>query len=423
MHSWRSCWEFIIAHDSLRKLGIFVVKQSKEMLTSIVIVSYNTLEFTQACIASIRQWTTDSRYELIVVDNGSCDGSAAWLLAQKDVYGIINKENAGFAKGCNQGTAAARGEAVLYLNSDTVVTPRWLEQMKAALYSDERVGAVSCVTNFCGNGQQIAVPYGQDIRAMFAFADRFNQKNPQKWERRLKLSGFCLLVKREALEKIPDGFDERFFPGNFEDDDFCRRLQIEGYRLLLCRDTFIHHFGSISFRKSYGMLGFDEQEKLFWGLLEKNWQLFRDKWRIKEAALEELAVRQEREETAYACIEKAYGRDSLPLVSILIFLSKCSAAFEAVLQSARGQTYSYIEILIVDSSADAQMARFMENYRADLRIRYYRNTTVHVKKDAFEMFKRAARGEFLQWVQNDEPLEPDQVTYMVAAAVGNRHLT
>lgn len=128
--------------------------------TSIVILSYNTLSYTQLCIESIRAYTKPQSYEIIVVDNASADGSLEWLRKQRDIKLIANKENAGFPAGCNQGMKAAERENdLLLLNSDTIVTPHWLDNLQQALYSGKDIGAVSCVTNNCSNGQSIAVDY------------------------------------------------------------------------------------------------------------------------------------------------------------------------------------------------------------------------------------------------------------------------
>ena len=85
--------------------------QKEERLngTSIVILSYNTLELTKTCIESIRAYTRDVPYEIIIVDNGSTDGSVKWLKRQKDLRCIFNEQNEGFPKGCNQGLAIACG--------------------------------------------------------------------------------------------------------------------------------------------------------------------------------------------------------------------------------------------------------------------------------------------------------------------------
>ncbi len=248
--------------------------------TSIIILSYNTLELLQLCIESIRTYTEAGTYEIIVVENASEDGSAAWLRAQKDLVCIYNEENQGFPKGCNQGLKIASGTELLLLNSDVIVTKDWLENMRRALYSASSVGAVSCVTNSCSNRQQIEVPY-KTIEDMQAFAAGYNTSNPALWEKRTTLVGFCYLFKREVFEKV--GFlDERFSPGNFEDDDYSLRILQQGYDLLVCRDTFIHHFGHASFMKGYGEQDLEEKLKRSNALVERNHALLQDKWHIPE---------------------------------------------------------------------------------------------------------------------------------------------
>ncbi|MDP4098590.1 bifunctional glycosyltransferase family 2 protein/class I SAM-dependent methyltransferase [Paenibacillus sp. P96] len=215
------------------------------MKTSIIILTYNQLEYTKLCIESIRKYTEPRSYEIIIVDNASSDGTTDWLKGQQDIKVIFNESNLGFPKGCNQGIEIASGDNVLLLNNDTIVTERWLEQLTYALYSDDSVGAVSCVTNNCSYGQKISTSY-QDLKQMQQFASQYNVSDPTKWDERLKLIGFCYLIKGSVLKKV-GALDEMFSPGNFEDDDYSLRIRKAGYKLLLCRDTFIHHFGSVSF--------------------------------------------------------------------------------------------------------------------------------------------------------------------------------
>ncbi|MBR1697739.1 MAG: glycosyltransferase family 2 protein [Anaerovibrio sp.] len=150
-----------------------------ESKTSIVILNYNTIDYIQACVESIRAFTEEGSYEIIIVDNGSKDGSVEWLKAQDDLKCIFNEENFGFPKGCNQGMSIATGTEIMLLNSDVIVTPRWHRQMIKALYSSDDIGAVSCMANACSNGQQIDVPYKMmDIDALLDFAEKYNHSNP-----------------------------------------------------------------------------------------------------------------------------------------------------------------------------------------------------------------------------------------------------
>ncbi|MWC26684.1 methyltransferase domain-containing protein [Paenibacillus sp. MMS18-CY102] len=242
------------------------------MLTSIILVTYNKLDYTKQCIESIRQRTDSDRYELIAVDNGSTDGTPEWLAEQRDVRLIANAGNAGFPRACNQGLAAAAGDLLMLLNNDTVVTVSWLEGLTTALLSAPNVGAVGPVTNAASYVTSIPVPYAT-MDEMEEFAEAHNHTDPAKWEERLKLIGFCLLMKREAYEQV-GGLDEQFGIGNFEDDDICLRMRLAGYKLLLCKDTFIHHYGSVSF---------GEDRTLFQEVLTENTELFKQKWSFDPA--------------------------------------------------------------------------------------------------------------------------------------------
>lgn len=245
------------------------LSEETQSLTSIVILTYNKLDYNKLCIESIRQYTKQGSYELIVIDNNSKDGTAEWLQSQQDITFILNTENVGFPAGCNQGIRLAKGDSILLLNNDTVVTPNWLINLRRCLFSAGDIGAVGAVTNSCSNFQSIYCEYGS-IEDMISFARQVNRPNPACWEDRTRLVGFCMLIKAEVIKKI-GLLEEAFSPGNYEDDDYCLRIRHAGYRLVLCRDTFIHHFGSISF---------GEQATHFNNLLETNRQKFIEKWGI-----------------------------------------------------------------------------------------------------------------------------------------------
>ncbi|OMC77570.1 hypothetical protein BK125_13670 [Paenibacillus odorifer] len=237
------------------------------MMTSIIILAYNQLEYTKMCIESIREYTDLNSYELIVIDNNSSDGTRDWLRIQSDIKLIENDSNLGFPKGCNQGIEISTGDNILLLNNDTIVTYNWLDNLLVALNGDPSVGAVSCVTNNCSYAQSVPYSYA-NIEEMHEFSKNFNTNNLGEYNERIKLIGFCYLIKKSVINEI-GMLDEQFSPGNFEDDDFSLRIRKAGYRLLLCKDTFIHHFGSVSF--------IEEKEK-YAKLLNRNAVLFEKKW-------------------------------------------------------------------------------------------------------------------------------------------------
>lgn len=180
--------------------------------TSIVVLTYNELSFTEQCLESIRAHTDPDHYELIVVDNASTDGTREWLTAQSGIKLLLNDDNKGFPAGCNQGVALAEpGNDILLLNNDTIVTENWLLGLQAALHSSDTVGAVGPITNYAMYNQSIPVSYSS-LQEMHAFARTVSETAlDQPYERRLKLIGFCYLIKREALNQV-GLLDERFTP-------------------------------------------------------------------------------------------------------------------------------------------------------------------------------------------------------------------
>ena len=144
---------------------IDISKENNIHLTSIIILTYNQLKYTKLCIESIRKFTYKNRYELIVVDNNSTDGTVSWLKEQDDIKLILNNENYGVAKGWNQGIELSKGENILLLNNDVIATPNWLYNLDSCLWSNSEIGAVSCLSNHVSNKQRIEVGYS-DITSL-----------------------------------------------------------------------------------------------------------------------------------------------------------------------------------------------------------------------------------------------------------------
>lgn len=245
-------------------------------LTSIVLLGYNQLAYTKLCVESVLAHT-DVPFEFILVDNGSTDGTDAYfkeMEAQDSrIRAVINPRNLGFALGCNQGIALARGEYVLFLNNDTLVPRKWLSRLRAHLETRPGVGAVGAVSNWVSGPQQLEhVPFANhpDARAeMLAFAEGLAQGFHAQGFELARLVGFCLMVRKSLLDTI-GGFDPRFGIGNFEDDDLCLRIRTTGYQTWVAKDVYVHHFGS----RTFAALGFDAFEET----MDQGWALFKEKW-------------------------------------------------------------------------------------------------------------------------------------------------
>ena len=237
--------------------------------TSIIILSYNNLNYTKQCLECIRKYTHNENYEIIVIDNNSNEETKNWLKTQYDIKLQLNTYNRGFPGGCNDGIKLANPlNDILLLNNDIVVTYNWLTNLKIALYSNDNIGAVSPVTNSSSYWQSIPTTY-KTLNEMQEFAYKINISDKTKWEERIMLVGYSMLIKKEVLDKV-GLLDEIYFPGNFEDDDYCFRIINAEYKLLLCHDTFVHHYGSASF----------STDSSYNEILQKNKRKFEEKWNI-----------------------------------------------------------------------------------------------------------------------------------------------
>lgn len=240
--------------------------------TSFIILSYNLLEDTRNCIKSIRETVPKSACEIVVIDNASEDGSVEWLREQKDIVLRENKENAGFPKGCNQGIEVASKENDIFLlNNDTILTPNALFWLRMGLYEDDTYGSVGSVSNHVSNSQNVDIP-NPTMENLLQFGVQNNIPQKYPYEQKIYLVGFALLIKREVYEKVGD-LDECFSPGNYEDNDYGLRIMQEGYKNILCRNSFIIHLGSKSFGKY-----FEQQADKYKNLLKINCEKFKTKW-------------------------------------------------------------------------------------------------------------------------------------------------
>lgn len=246
--------------------------------TSIIILTYNHLDYTKKCIQSIDQYTKKNTFEIIVVDNHSTDDTRNWLKKQKHLKVIFNDQNLGFPKACNQGIKIANKENdILLLNNDTIVTENWLENLKICLNSSSLIGAVGPVCNQTENDQGCNFSY-DDFDTMQSLAKKNNQSDQSRWEQKVFLIGFCLLMKREVINQI-EFLDEEYTPGYVEDNDLSLRIIKQGYQLMLCHDSFIHHYLGTEFRKNLDT---------FYPILNKNRDYFMKKWGFSTFAFDDM---------------------------------------------------------------------------------------------------------------------------------------
>lgn len=219
----------------------------------IVIPVYNAASLLQRCLASLDRHTPPAGTRVLVIDDASPDPAIGPLLAgwqQRSPLAprlLGNEVNLGFVGTVNRAIAATDGH-VLLLNADTEVTPGWLSRMLSALDSDARVATV---TPFSNNAEICSWPDlcrsspvpDDAARIAQAFAESGSPEYPEL----PTAVGFCMLIRRAALDSIGDFDRATFGRGYGEENDFCCRAAAHGWRNILADDCYVVHAGGGSF--------------------------------------------------------------------------------------------------------------------------------------------------------------------------------
>lgn len=251
-----------------------VIEHLPQPLVSVVVLTYNNLDLTRACLQSLEQCTPSEGFETIVVDNASRDGTPDflrdWATGRSDRILILNESNRGFAAGNNQGLVAARGDYLVLLNNDTEVTPGWMHTLLNHLRRDPGLGMVGPVTDNIGNEAKITLRYKNAAemhrKARAYTLERMGELLPMR-----TLAFFCVMMSREVYVTVGP-INEAYGLGFFEDDDYCRRVEQAGWKIGCAEDVFVRHHLSASFDK---LVGKEKGE-----LMQRNRKLYEQKWGV-----------------------------------------------------------------------------------------------------------------------------------------------
>lgn len=214
---------------------------------SIIIAVSNGVTYTKQAIDAIRLFVQQYVYEIILIDNASVDDTLEWANGQKDIVVIHNQENLGTGVAYNQGIGVSSGEMLLFLHNDVVLTKDVLQKMETALYQKSYVGAVGPLANRTYYGiQTIIADEYMDFAGMQTYADKISARQSKNHQTML-IENFCLLAKKEAVEKS-GGFSQEYEKHYYEDLDFSLRMIKNGYRLVIAENAYVHHErGSFSY--------------------------------------------------------------------------------------------------------------------------------------------------------------------------------
>lgn len=231
------------------------------MRCDIVMPVWNELDATRECVNSLTK-NTGYPYKLVIVDNGSDRETSGYLTALKsraDINAALirNNENLGFARAVNQGIAASDAPYICIMNNDVIVSPGWLEEMMNVMAAHPEIGILNPSSNTSGqkgsdpttgNNQSGSDPFCQ-IQELY------------------RARGFCMLIRREVIEKI-GLFDESYGRGYFEETDYSYRAKAAGFGIARAKGAYVYHKESLTFNK------LTDKEDLF----RRNEKIFQEKW-------------------------------------------------------------------------------------------------------------------------------------------------
>lgn len=248
----------------------------------IIILNYNCSEYLDLALNSLVVAKSKIKFEVGILDNGSEDNELknCVKICEKYFDGgllkgflILSEQNLGFSGGNNILIKKFLDDPSIshlcLLNSDVIVTNNWLDRLL-----ETKAEVVGPVTNATGNEQTISIDYEISMKKnSFDTVNKFAEKRYSVYKNYTMKSDilyfFCTLFSRSVFEKI-GLLDEQFFPGSFEDNDFCMRIQIANIDMVIARGCYIHHFGSGSFGK------LDMPKRL--NITNENRERFQKKW-------------------------------------------------------------------------------------------------------------------------------------------------
>ncbi|MBS1518181.1 MAG: glycosyltransferase family 2 protein [Bacteroidetes bacterium] len=234
---------------------------------SVIIVTWNSGDEITRCIDSIKENFPESGLEIIVIDNNSSDNTLEFLKGTESrdsncLHLIVNKENIGYTKACNQGIEISKGDYILLLNPDTEILDGALEKLISELNSSGKTGAAAPkLLNDDGSIQKSCrtFPGYSDMFFELTLLSRIfpESRTFSRW----KMNYFdhdsrrevdqpmaaALMVKRKVMETA-GGFDERFIMF-FNDVDLCRKIHDSGFKIIFCPEAVIRHSKGVSIYK------------------------------------------------------------------------------------------------------------------------------------------------------------------------------
>lgn len=215
---------------------------------SIIVLTWNGIDYTRECLESIQQYAAGCDYNVIVVDNGSTDGTRAYLHQLAGITLIENDTNEGYVRGNNRGIAAAPADHdILLLNNDTrILHAGWLGRLRDVAHSDPTYGVVGCRLQMA-DGRLLHIGTYMPTHTFWGWQLGAGEEDIGQYPGVREVEGVvgaCMYIRRDLIQTI-GCLDERFF-SYFEDTDYCLMAQQAGYRVVCAGDVTVLHHENIS---------------------------------------------------------------------------------------------------------------------------------------------------------------------------------
>jgi GT2 family glycosyltransferase len=364
---------------------------------SIVIPVFNGKEYVRQCIESIYSSRTETSFEVIVVDQHSSDGSREYLRKVAHQHAsfrlIENSVNVGFPQAINLGAGAARGAYLAIVNSDTIVTSGWLDHLLCAMRDDPQLAVVSPMTNYVGEGPQLATDARELTPEQAAAYAEQSAASPGIKPIVDRLVFFCVLINRKIFDLL-GGMAGVFGLGNYEDDDFCMRARIAGCRLALVSHAFVYHYGSRTFQT---------QNIPYEKLMLANERVFYN--RVAAFA------------TSSPLIHRAQ-HPSLPAVSVIVRTRNRPRMLVQALTSLANQTLQEFEVIVVNDGGQ-DVTDVLDRLATYLDIRQLRHPVSRGRAAALNAGIAAARGHYLAYLDDDDVVYPTHLEMLAMCLAEN----
>nr|MBI5455861.1 glycosyltransferase family 2 protein [Candidatus Levybacteria bacterium] len=266
------------------------------MVLSIIILNYKTKDLTTACINSIveqyKKELDDNKFEIIVIDNNSQDESFETLSGLQSAISnlkiIESKENLGFAKGCNLAASKARGENLLFLNSDTEIKDQGFLKMVNFISQNKNIGILGGKLKNLDGTSQLSSGKFYSLFNLFLVLLGFNElfglrQSPNVIKKVDWVSGGCFMIRKDVFQKVK-GFEKDFFM-YIEDMELCFRVKKKGYLTYFYPEIMLFHKELGSSNRTFAIVNIYKGILLFYKKHKSNPEYLLAKLMLKSKAL------------------------------------------------------------------------------------------------------------------------------------------